>query len=135
MRCAGRAAAWSRLGDVIGHVERKSFSSQDGSLFLSHVDIVSKLAACDCISSKQPNADDIGSNKYSGVALQLPSEPKQLALAAHSTGALTKGLLARCGPVKLPAVAFLLPNTDIREREVESPVIDFRSSVWTRNGT
>eukprot|EP00439_Symbiodinium_sp_Y106_P024459 s1589_g2.t8 len=50
---------------------------EDGSLFLSHVDIVSKLAACDC------------------VALQLPSEPKLLTLAAHSTGALTKGLLAR----------------------------------------
>ncbi|CAE7576689.1 unnamed protein product [Symbiodinium necroappetens] len=67
---------------------------QDGSLFLSHVDIVSKLAACDCISSTQPDADEIGSNKYSGVALQLPSEPKQLALAAHSTGALTKGKVA-----------------------------------------
>eukprot|EP00439_Symbiodinium_sp_Y106_P024429 s1589_g2.t7 len=55
----------------------KALQEGDGSLFLSHVDIVSKLAACDC------------------VALQLPSEPKLLTLAAHSTGALTKGLLAR----------------------------------------
>ena len=99
------------------------------------MDIVSKLAACDCISSTQPDADEIGSNKYSGVALQLPSEPKQLALAAHSTGALTKGLLARCGPIKLPAVAFLRPSTDMREREIESPVIDFRGLVWVRDGT
>ena len=59
------------------------------------MDIVSKLAACDCISSMQPDPDEIGSNKCSGVALQLPSEPKLLTLAAHSTGALTKGLLAR----------------------------------------
>ncbi|CAE6940698.1 unnamed protein product [Symbiodinium natans] len=49
---------------------------QDGSLFLSHADIVPKVAACDCI------------------AMQLPSESTRLALAAHSTGALTKGKMA-----------------------------------------
>mmetsp|Transcript_21611 Transcript_21611/g.40690 ORF Transcript_21611/g.40690 Transcript_21611/m.40690 type:complete len:218 (-) Transcript_21611:43-696(-) len=49
---------------------------KDGSLFLSHPDIVPKVAACDC------------------VAMQLPPDANRLTLAAHSTGALAKGRLA-----------------------------------------
>lgn len=45
---------------------------KDGSIFISHPNIALKLAACNC------------------VAMQLPSDQKQLALAAHSIGALEK---------------------------------------------
>ncbi|CAK9042018.1 unnamed protein product [Durusdinium trenchii] len=63
---------------------------KDGSLFISHVNIIPKMAECDCL------------------ALQLPNDPKQLALAAHSLGAL--------GQSKISCVFFSeLPSSQAAE--------------------